>query len=336
MSIISVPSFEEENGAIVYQIHTQLPLRLIRASRRYSEFDNLVSSLSKELGILKSDFPYELPPKGGLLANKLSVATMRKELLAKFLNALVRDRDLQNRSLVRDFLSLPPNAKLTADLFRSGDSNVGAGEKFSIHDKVAEIRPEAWLDYMRKVRASVEGLVDSLDPKVKQANRKKISTYIRPNIEKLAQSLKMLVASGALSPQEVTRRKNDIATLQSKINAVYSDNLSTNPKDIVNSRRQFFSGPANAEETTETVGFTNEDLLQHQKQIHKDQDAEVDEILKIVIRQRQLAEAIDKEVEEQSEILDDLDSGIDNSNAKIQKGRERAKQFESSSSCCIQ
>lgn len=81
------------------------------------------------------------------------------------------------------------------------------------------------------------------------------------------------------------------------------------------------------QETADTVNLTTAELLQQQKQIHKDQDHEVEQLRQIVARQRQLGQAIGDEVDLQNEMMDQFSEEIDRTKDKLAGARERAKKF---------
>ena len=80
-------------------------------------------------------------------------------------------------------------------------------------------------------------------------------------------------------------------------------------------------GPA--KETPETLQLSNEDLLQQQKDQISEQDKLLDDLLPILRRQRELGESIAKEVEEQSEVLDEIEGGVDAVERKMRRGRKQ-------------
>lgn len=76
-------------------------------------------------------------------------------------------------------------------------------------------------------------------------------------------------------------------------------------------------------ETDETRQLDNQGVLQLQKQKMQDQDLDVDELRKIVQRQRELGVAINRELEEQNEMLKIVDEDVDRLEGKIGVAKKR-------------
>ena len=76
-------------------------------------------------------------------------------------------------------------------------------------------------------------------------------------------------------------------------------------------------------ETSETREMDNEGVLQLQKQKMADQDMDVDELRKIIQRQRELGVAINQELEVQNEMLKMVDEDVDRVQGKIDVAKKR-------------
>lgn len=330
MSIISIPDYLEKNGTTFYQISVKLPLRYISVQKRYSDFVELVNALSKDIGLSASDFPYKLPPKKSLFSSKKAVSEQRKAQLSEFLNNVVKDRDLQNRVTVHRFLQLPQNFKFSRELFKEDNSQQN-DEKFIIDDSDDLIENDQWLSYFRIVKSSVSKLDRSSAISEQVKSREKIQKYIRPNVEKLATSLPYLYKAGAINKHEFNTRTTRLTQLQNDIESVLSNKKdlvreSTNSTSLIG---RVFGKPSDGVpiETKETIGLNNQELLQQQQQIHLKQDQEIEQLRKIIARQRQIGQAIHSEVEEQNEMLDRFSEEVDNSSDKLQNARTRAKRI---------
>lgn len=81
---------------------------------------------------------------------------------------------------------------------------------------------------------------------------------------------------------------------------------------------------ASVPETERTRELDNEGVLQLQKQIMEDQDLNVEELAKMVRRQREIGVAIQSEVEEQNEMLRMMDEDVMRVNMKVDIARKRA------------
>jgi regulator of vacuolar morphogenesis len=76
-------------------------------------------------------------------------------------------------------------------------------------------------------------------------------------------------------------------------------------------------------ETDKTRELDNEGVLQLQKQIIKDQDLDVEELAKVVRRQKEMGMAINEELELQNEMLGILDQDVDRVQAKVGIAKRR-------------
>lgn len=330
MPIISIPDYSDKNGAIFYRVHAKLPLRSIIVHKRYTDFVTLVEDLSEELGLSSNDFPYKLPSKATLFSNKKKVAECRKIQLCNFLNEVVMDRDLQNRKIFHQFLQLPNNFKFTKDLLgkESIDDN---DDRFLIDQSISSIEKDQWLAYFRIVRSSVNKLDKGVAISEHANTREMLLKYIRPNMDKLAKSLTNLSFSGAIDSHEFHSRETKLAQLHNDI-----ESLLTNKDDLFRESAKsqdlfgrVFGRPQNGspKETDDTIALDNRGLLQQQQQIHLEQDKEIEQLRKIIARQKQIGQAINSEVEEQNEMLDRFSDEVDLTSQKLQTARQKAKKI---------
>ena len=65
--------------------------------------------------------------------------------------------------------------------------------------------------------------------------------------------------------------------------------------------------------------------MQLQRQMMNEQDQDVDTLGKIVRRQREMAMEINREVEEQTEMLDRLNDDVDRVHGKVNIAKKRTK-----------
>lgn len=330
MSIVSIPEFLDISGTIYYRVKISLPLRSISVEKRYSDFVELVKSLSGELGLSTSDFPYKLPPKSGPFGNKRKIAEQRQLRLTEFLLDIVKDRDLQNRVTVHRFLQLPKNFRFSRDLFESEDVKYN-DEKFLIDDSDAAIEKDQWLTYFRVVRSSVSKLSQDKNLAAQVETREKIKKYIQPNVEKLTRSLSHLSNTGVIDKSEVTSRTTKLSQLQNDIEQTLSihSRMEREPATNISLMGRVFGKPGAGvvREQESTAGLNNQQLFQQQQQIHQQQDQEIEQLRKIIARQRLMGQAINQEVEEQNEMLDRFSEEVDSSSDKLRNARTRAKKI---------
>lgn len=320
---ISITDTHFENKVVYYLVEVVLPLRRITVNKRYSDFVLLVAALTKELGISTSDFPYELPPKKRLFSNLDQIVAERKFRLSEFLNAVVRDLDLCNRRPVHRFLNLPQNFKFTRDLFGS-DKEPVSDDKFLIDEDAGAITKNQWLTYLRVVKSSVQSLSTDQSMASRTEARARINKYVLPNVEKLGVSLAQLSQKGAISGAELKERTQALAAVQARVESVLAPEKKEETTGFL---RPFERTRYEAVDTKDTIALSNTELLQRQQQIHKDQDSEVEALRKIIGRQKQIAQMINLEVEEQNEMLNQFNDEVEASTEKMNGARGRAKKI---------
>lgn len=328
MPLVTIPETSVEGSVVYYQINLRLPLRSITVHKRYSDFVDLVNTLCKELGITANEFPYPLPPKGTMFSNKSKLILERQSRLVSFLASVIKDRDLQNRRSIHRFLQLPQNYKFTPALFKEtvGDTD----KQFIIDDDDSAIDKAQWLSYLRMVRFNVTELSKDKNLAARLESRERINHFIRPNVGKLASSLAHLSKSGAIDQNELHQRTTMLKEVQAEIEGILDSKVELFEEKKGNgttSRRVFAKSSNKPTETKETIALDNAELLQQQKQVHKEQDKELELLRMIIARQRQIGETINREVEEQNELLDRFSSEVDASSDKVKLARARARKI---------
>ncbi|KAG5419677.1 hypothetical protein I9W82_001557 [Candida metapsilosis] len=286
---IRIPTEIDIDGSTYYQIDIKLPLRSYSIKKRYSDFEQLVDSLCHDLGINHKDFPYTLPGKRINWLNKYNVIEERKTALAEFLNGMINDRSLQNEREFISFLQLPKN--------------------FKFQDR-PQVNNENWHELYRRVKS------DLFDLSKRGLNVIKLKEQIRKTIQP---SITDLITSSATEDKAESQRRRDmISQLQSKIDEM-----------LMPQQQSTFSRVLGGEtkETEDTLPLNNQELLQHQVQIHQSQDQELEELRKIIARQRQIGETISTEVEEQNAILDKFNEEVEQTTDKIKQARRRTRKI---------
>ncbi|RCK57437.1 Vacuolar morphogenesis protein 7 [Candida viswanathii] len=301
MAVITIPSDTEISGSVYYEIHVKLPLRSFVVKKRYLEFELLVLTLCHHLGISSRDFPYSLPGKRIHWLNKTNVVEERKVALAEFLNNIVQDTSLQNEKDVLSFLQLPLSFKFTKEMLSNGRADLESVEK-------------NWYDVYRNLKLDiVNESASNVNEKIQLRDR--ISRLYQPRMIELLQTL------GNTDRNEVQKRKQLIGQLQEKVDELLSDD---HPQ-LSKSKRVLGGGAA--VETAETLPLDNKELLQHQLQIHKDQDKELEQLRAMIARQRQIGELINSEVEEQNAMLDRFNDEVDYTAGRVKQARNRARKI---------
>lgn len=118
---------------------------------------------------------------------------------------------------------------------------------------------------------------------------------------------KDLIANARKEKEGLENLLNAMAT-KSKLDSVVS---SVQDKDSLVGSGKPRSGRVLGKETSETRELHNEGVLQLQKQKIANQDIDVDELRKIVLRQKELGIAINNELEVQNDLIRILDEDTD-------------------------
>lgn len=83
-----------------------------------------------------------------------------------------------------------------------------------------------------------------------------------------------------------------------------------------------------AEETDSTRPLNNAQLFQSQNDAMDQQDQQLESLTAILRRQRQMGEAINQELGEQTELLGQLDSEVENTQVKLGKAEQKMDRFD--------
>lgn len=131
----------------------------------------------------------------------------------------------------------------------------------------------------------------------------------KEGLEKLAVSLAVKSQGASTS----SANGGAVATQQDK-NALFGPGLSRPSGRVLG---------APVPETERTRELDNEGVLQLQKQMMQDQDLDVDELAKIVRRQKEMGLAIQSELELQNDMLKRVDQDVDRVRGKIDVAKKR-------------
>ena len=142
-----------------------------------------------------------------------------------------------------------------------------------------------------------------------------------------------------LGEGEIRRRKDLIASakkdkegLESLLNAMVTKSKLDNAVASIQDKQSLIGtasskpkagGRVLGKETAETRELDNQGVVQLQQQKMAEQDLDVDELRKIVQRQRELGVAINQELEVQNEMLTMVDEDVDRVQGKINIAKRR-------------
>jgi regulator of vacuolar morphogenesis len=356
---ISIPSTilsttTTEKPYTLYNITLRLPLRTFVLQKRYSDFLSLHRSLA---AIIPDPTPAPLPSKSWFksTASSPELTESRRVGLEKYLRAIaeVPDRRWRDSSVWRAFLNLPSSP--------SGSSSARA-ELVAAHQRgptgTPAADPHVWLDLHREMKTQLHearlflGKRDGASTAAAQheagAGAKRCLVKATGLLGNLEAGLKVLGDAGRgggeakLGAGELRRRRDLLGSAKVERDGLEKLAVSLAGKTAsgdagtaaTQKDKTALFGPGAARpagrvlgapipETEHTRELDNEGVLQLQRQIMENQDLDVEELAKVVRRQKEMGLAIHTEVEEQNEMLQRLDEDADRVKKKIDIARKR-------------
>ncbi|KIW99717.1 uncharacterized protein Z518_11130 [Rhinocladiella mackenziei CBS 650.93] len=335
----------------IYNITLRLPLRSFTVQKRYSDFLALHNGLTDQVG---SPPPVSLPAKSWFskTISNPELTEERRRGLETYLKTIneIDDPRWRMTSVWRTFLNLPSSfANHTSNKAGALHSAISgpAGGGAPITD------PVVWLDCHRDLKGQLH------DARLNLTNRDQATTLQKQH-EASAAAKSCLVKAGSmitaleegltniqkvadsgwggqkLGEGEIRRRKDLIASakkdrdgLENLLNAMATksklDSAVASMQETQNliSTRPKVGGRILGKETAETRELDNQGVLQLQKQKMAEQDLNVEELRKIVQRQKELGIAINQELEIQNEMLRMVDDDVDRVKGKIDIAKRR-------------
>ncbi|AQZ16835.1 VAM7 (YGL212W) [Zygosaccharomyces parabailii] len=296
--------------------------------RRFSEFWDLKSKLEKEFG---TELPYELPQRQFGLWKKSSldpeVIEDRKLKLANFLHDLLNDSfdtKWKNSTLVSKFLKLSHNwnsYEQPRSDFLSSQGDYGD--------------PTQWLATFRDSKHLLESC-----KRASESTSAKDLMQLRLVLHDLETTLKK--NGDKLGPAEAARRYSLLMALKKDMNdfALKSSSQSSGERTENDLKQALFEEPNKPKsprkplvgrrrlgETEETLPLDNQQLLQLHKDAMAEQDREMEQMHRIVQRQKNLSLTMNEELLQGNELIDSLNDGVDVTASKLRTANRRAKQF---------
>ncbi|KAF7967008.1 hypothetical protein HWV62_23629 [Athelia sp. TMB] len=328
----------------VYKIDIQASVRSWSMWRRYSEFLDLNTELTKSTG---SAPPAALPPKRSIMGlfhtRDQAILQERQVALEAYLRAILSAKEAKWREhfAFLEFLGVP--------FRKSGDAPEAAAGTFSsaswldehlaLQNRIRDIRA----DVNRRDALSDQGDVSGAHTTNVQA--KKTLAEALGRVRTLTRGLQELALTG-MSEGELQRRTDMVGRLQDDCEKLgrmvtiarqasrgYPEPpgaVSGKTFDKVPTTSSGFSRPgrvfgaaAKAQETEVTRPLDSQGLLQLQKQQMDQQDAQVSQLTTILQRQKHLGMAIGSELATQIEMLDDLSNNVDRVGDKLGSAKKQ-------------
>ncbi|KAI0815197.1 Phox-like protein [Irpex lacteus] len=334
----------------VYRIEIQASVRSWQMWRRYSEFVDLHTELTKSTG---SPPPAELPPKHSTLSLFRShsnpvLIEERRAGLELYLRAILSAKEEKWREsyAFREFLGVPAG-KVQPDggSLGAGPSQFSSASWLDEHTELQSRIRDVRADINKRDALSDRGDVSGSHQSNVQAKKKLAATFVR--VDALEDGLKQL-AMGGMSEGELQRRRDmvgrlrdECATLSKMVTVARLTSRGLGSASERNpapeSDRAALLGSAESstgaggnqfrrpvtrvfgkpKETEKTRPLDDTGLVQLQQSQMDQQDAQLAQLSTILSRQKQLGLAIGQEITEQTEMLDDLTNEVDRVGGKL-------------------
>ncbi|KAH8166035.1 hypothetical protein CIB48_g2194 [Xylaria polymorpha] len=297
----------------LYNITLRLPLRTYVVQKRYSEFAALHGALTAAIGT---------PPPAPLPAKSWFKSTLTSPPSRRGPSPRPRGIPARHRRIPR------PAASVNGGY---GIPNRDAANAAAAQD------PGTWLDLHGEMRRGFQEARRCLA-------RRDAATENAVALEAGSAAKKALVkAGGRLGDGEIRRRKDllaaarvdreDLEKLSSTISAT-AKALGKGAPSAVDKAMLVGAAASKARgrvlgaplpETEQTRELDNQGVAVLQRQMMHEQDQDVEALGKVIRRQREMAEAIHREVEEQTEMLDHVNSQADVLAGKVGVAKNRVK-----------
>lgn len=331
-------STSDDGKYTIYHILVKTGTRSFTLQKRYTDF----STLRNELESLYSDkIPYPFPKKTFLrkTVSDKRLAEERRIELEKFLQDAINDKvNIKwKKSLpFREFLNLPPGA--FSNTSEATKERVNAAWTLSSTKNDEPITDVTiWIDTIRETKATFQEARSKIF--VDSGEARKGLILGRARFEGLKKGLEVVTKEGVIGSGEAKRRlellnslereHRDLEVLLSSVSSNPSESLAIYKTPLQQTKKQLFKGRVIGEpqETERTRGQDNQQLLQMQKQDFKNQDQELEQLGSVIRKQKELAVAINEELQLQNELLDELDGEVDRVGNKLHYAQKRVGKF---------
>ena len=338
----------------VYRIEIQAHVRSWSMWRRYSEFVDLHTELTKSTSSLP---PASLPPK-----HKFSILSLRS--LHDRDEGLLEERRTGLEVYLRAILSAKEDKWRESFAFKEF-LGVPVGKQGSIDggDGTGSFSSSSWLDEHLELQTRIRDVRADINKRDALSDRGDIAASHTSNVQAKKRLAEILVrvrtlthglqelAMGGMSEGELQRRTDMVARLQDdceklskmvtvarqtsraggavavssgKILAPESDRAALlGATSFTKPTARVFGQAVRPKETEVTRPLDSQGLFQLQKQQMDQQDAQASQLYAILQRQKHLGEAIGAELASQNELLDDLSNNVDNVGVKLTAAKKQ-------------
>lgn len=345
----------------LYNITLRLPLRTFVVQKRYSEFAALDSTLRSQLSSAPPS-PLPSKSWFTSTSSSPALTESRRKDLEAYLRAIAESPDSQFRqtSAWRAFLNLPSSTAASSSSRSDAHATItavgaqGAADPtvwLDVQREMKGLLHDARLHLGRR-----DGATTAQGQHEAGANAKKCLVKAGTLLQSLEEGLQIMTgekkssgggwggSGGALGEGELRRRKDLLASARVEKEGLEKLLLSLAAKSqgggangsavATRQDKNALFGPgvsrpsgrvlgAPVPETDKTRELDNEGVVQLQKQMMADQDLDVEELGKIVRRQREMGMAIHEELEVQNEMLKIVDENVDRVGSKLNIAKKR-------------
>lgn len=352
-----------EKPYTLYNITLRLPLRTFVVQKRYSDFSTLHSSLQSLIPD-PPPAPLPSKSWFKSTATSPELTETRRLGLEAYLRAIAEnpDRRWRETSVWRSFLNLP-SSSTSGSASSARNELVAAHQRGPGGAAHMAADPGVWLDLHREMKAQLhdarlflgrrDGATTAQGQYEAGANAKRCLVKAGSLLVGLEDGLKAMVegekrgGEGKLGAGEVRRRRDLLGSakvekegleklavslaVKNQGSAAGTGGVAASTQDKSNLFGPGVSKPsgrvlgAPVPETDKTRELDNEGVLQLQKQLMEDQDLDVEELGKIVRRQKEMGLAIHGELELQNELLARVDEDADRVKSKLDVAKKRVK-----------
>ncbi|KAF5873655.1 putative snare complex subunit protein [Botrytis fragariae] len=356
-------SAPNEKPYTLYNITLRLPLRTFVVQKRYSDFVTLHSSLCTQVSSPPpAPLPGKTWFKSTINSPELTEDRRRGLETYLRSIAENPDRRWRETSVWRQFLNLPSNSG-NASLSSAREGLIAANQRGVGGNAEIMADPQVWLDVHRELKAQLHdarlflGRRDSANTAAGQyeagANAKRCLVKAGGLLKDLEEGLKVMGegekngrGEARVGAGELRRRRDLLGSVKVEKEGLEKLAVTLAVKNQASSSsanggaaatqadKNALFGPgvsrpsgrvlgAPVPETDKTRELDNEGVLQLQKELMQNQDMDVEELGKIVRRQREMGLAIHGELELQNEMLKRVDEDADRVKGKINIAKKR-------------
>lgn len=355
----------DEKPYTLYNITLRLPLRTFVVQKRYSDFVTLNSAL-KSLISDAPPAPLPSKSWFKSTASSPELTESRRVGLEAYLRAIAEgpDRRWRETSVWRSFLNLPTSS--TSGSASSARNELVAAHQRGANAGQYAADPQVWLDLHREMKSQLhdarlflgrrDGATTAQGQYEAGANAKRCLVKAGGLLDNLEEGMKAMTegekrgGEGKLGAGELRRRRDLLGSAKVEKEgleklavslavknqgsgqgngspaATQQDKSNLFGPGVSKPSGRVLGGPP-VPETERTRELDNNGVLQLQKQMMQDQDLDVEELAKIVRRQKEMGLAIHGELELQNEMLARVDADADRVKSKIDVAKKRVKKI---------